>query len=118
MVGKMALLVTVVTSGLAQVFIFSLHWPIAVMVISSRGLKHVDPSRRDRTLRPGAAGAVIAIISIAPTFLVVSARSFQGLSLLKTMKRHGSCLLGAERKRTSVPEVFLVGFEAERWLWG
>ena len=35
LVGKMALLVTVVTDDLAQVFIFLLRWPIAVAVILS-----------------------------------------------------------------------------------
>ena len=62
-------------------------------------------------MRPGAAGTAIATISIVPTFLMVSVRSLRGLSLLGTMKRHGSCLLGAEQKGASVLGVVLGRFQ-------
>ena len=55
-------------------------------------------------------GAAIAIIPIVLTFLMVPAGSLQGLSLLGTMKKHGSCLLGAEQKRALVPGVILGRF--------
>ena len=61
----------------------------------------MDPSRRGQALRPGAAEAAIATIPIAPTLLVVLA-SFLVLDGLKLMRRHGSCLVRAERKGTLV----------------
>ena len=125
LVGKMALLITIVTGGPAHVSIFPTCWLVAATIISSRGLGCVDPSGRGGALRPGAAGATIATISIVPTLLMVPARSLQGLSSLGTMRRHGLCLLGAERKGVSVPSVVLgrfqggavasVGFKAEPW---
>ena len=101
----MALLVTVIIDGPAHVTIFLTRWLVAATIISSRDLGCVDPSGRDRVLRPGAAGAVIAIIPIVPTFLIVPARFFQGLSSLETMRRHGLCLLMAEQKRVLVPDM-------------
>ena len=106
----MALFVIVVTDGLAQVFIFLTCWLVAATIISSRGLGFVDPHIRGGALRPGAAGAAIATISIMPTLLMVLARSLRDLSWLGTMRRHDLCLLGAERKRASVPSVVLGRF--------
>ena len=105
----MALLVTVITGGLAQVFIFLLRWSIAVTAILSRGLSCIDPNCRVRALRLGVTGAAITTIPIAPTFLVVPARSL-GVVGLGAMKRHGLCLLETERKRTLVPKVFFGRF--------
>ena len=45
-----------------------------------------------------------------PTLLMVLARSFQDLSLLRTMRRHGLWLLKAERKGALVPSVILDRF--------
>ena len=106
----MAFLVTVVTGGPAHIPIFPTRWLVASTIISSRGLGCVDPSGRDGALRPGTAGAVIATIPIMPTLLIVPARSLQGLSSLKTMWRHGLCLLGAEQKGALVPGVILGRF--------
>ena len=106
----MALLVTVVTGGSAHVAIFPTCWLVAATTILSQGLGCVDTSGRGEALRPGAAGAAIATISIVPTLLIVPARSLRGLSSLETMRRHGSCLLGAERKGASVPSVVLNRF--------
>ena len=110
MIGKMALLVTVVTGGPAHIPIILPHWLVAATIISSRGLGCVDPRGRGGALRPGAAGAAIATISIAPTLLVVPARSLS-LSGLGAMKRHGSCLLTTERNGASVPNVILGSFQ-------
>ena len=110
LVGKMAFLVTVVISGLANVPIFLMRWLVAATIILSRSLGHVDPSGRGGALRPGAMGAVIATISIMPTFLIVPARSLRGLSLLRTMRRHSSFLLRAERKKALVPDVIFGRF--------
>ena len=110
LVGKMALLVTVVTGGPAHVSIFPMCWLVTATIISSRGLGCVDPSGRGGALRPGVAEAAIATISIVLTLLMVPARSLRGLSSLGTMRRHGSCLLGAERKGASVPGVVLGRF--------
>ena len=109
--GKMALLVTIVTGGPAYVPIFPTCWLVAATIISSQGLGCVDPSGRDGALRPGAAGAAIATLSIMPTLLMVPARSLQDLSSLETMRRHGSCLLGAERKGASILDVVLGRFQ-------
>ena len=110
MVGKIALFVTVVTGGLAQVPIFPTCWLVAATIILSRGLGCVDPSGRGGALRPRAAGAAIATISIVPTLLMVPARSLQGLSLLGMMRGHCLSLLGVERKGVSVPGVVLGRF--------
>ena len=71
----MAILVTVVTSCPAQVFIFPTCWLVAATVILSQTLGCVDPCGRDGTLSPEAAGAAIATISIVPILLMVPARS-------------------------------------------
>ena len=71
----MALLFTIVTGGPAHVPIFLTHWLVAATIISTRGLGRVNSSGQGGALRPGAAGAAIALISIAPTLLMVSARS-------------------------------------------
>ena len=55
-------------------------------------------------------GATLATILIAPTFLVVPARSL-GLGELEAMRKHGLYLLEAERKETSVPGVILGRFQ-------
>ena len=101
LVSKMAFLVIIVIGGLAQVLIFLLRWLIAVTVISSRGLGRIDPVCRGGALRPRAAGAATVTIPILLTLLVSPARSFQDLSSLGTMRRHGLCLLRAERKGAS-----------------
>ena len=106
----MALLVTVIIGGLAYVSIFLTRWLVATTIISSRGLGHIDSSSWGRALRSGAAGAAIVTIFIVPTLLMVLARSLQGLSLLETMRRHGLCLLGAERKGVLVPGVIFGRF--------
>ena len=105
----MALLVTVVTSGPAQVPIFPTCWLVAATIISSQGLGCIDPHGRDKALRPRAAGAAIAMISIAPTLLVVPARSL-GLGGLEAMRRQGLCLLRDERKEALVPSVIVGSF--------
>ena len=106
----MALLVTVVTGDLAQVYIFPTCWLVTATIILSQSLGCVDPRGRGRALRPGATGAAIATISIAPTLLVIPARSL-GLAGLGAMRKHGSCLLRVERKRASVPSVILGSFQ-------
>ena len=105
----MALLIIVVTGGPAQVPIFPTRWLVAVTIILSQGLGCVDLSGRGGALRPGAVGAAIATIPIAPTFLGVPARSL-GLGGLSAMRRHGSCPLGAERKGALVLGVILGRF--------
>ena len=110
LVGKKALLITVVTGGLAHVLIFPTRWLVATTIISSQGLGRVDSSGRDGTLRPGAAGAAIATIFIVLTLLMVPAGFFRDLSSLGTMKRHGLCLLGAERKGVLVLGLILGRF--------
>ena len=54
-------------------------------------------------------GAVIVTIPITPIFLMVPARSF-GLDRLGAMRRHGSCLLGEERKGALVSDVIFGRF--------
>ena len=108
----MAFLVTVVTSGPAHISIFLMRWLVAATIISSRALGRVDLSGRGGTLRPGAAGAPIATIFIVPILFMVPARSLRGLSSLRTMRRHGLCLLKAERKGASVLGVILGRFWA------
>ena len=76
MVSKIAFLVTVVTSGPAYVHIFPTRWLVAVTIILSRDLCRIDFSGRDGAVKPRAARAAIATISIVPTLLVVLARSF------------------------------------------
>ena len=110
LVGKMALLVTVVTSGPAHVLIFPTRWLVATTIISSRGFSCVDLSDQGRALRLRAAGTAIATLLIVRIVLVVPARSFQGFNLLGTMIRHGLCLLRAERKGALVPGVILGRF--------
>ena len=109
LVGKMALFVTVVTGGPAQVPILPTRWLVAAIIISSRGFGCVDPSGWSGALRFEVAGAAIAIILIALTLLVVPAKSFS-LDGLGAMKKHDSCLLGAERKGISVPGVIFSRF--------
>ena len=106
----MALLVTVVIGDPAPICIFSTRWLIAATIILSRGLGRIDPSGRDGALRPGAVEAAIATISIVPILLMVPAQSLRGLSSLRTIRRPGLCLLGAERKGASVPGMILGSF--------
>ena len=105
----MAFLVTVVTSGPAQVSIFPTFWLIVATIISSRGLGCIDPSGQVRALKPEAAKVAIATILIVPTLLVVLAR-FVGLGGLGTMRKHGLYLLEAEQKGALVPGVILSRF--------
>ena len=107
----MVLLITVLISGPAYILIFPTRWLVAATIILSQGFGCVDTSGQSKALRPGAAGAAIATIFIMPTLLIVSTRSLRGLSLLGTMRRHGLCLLGAERKRVLVPGVILGRFQ-------
>ena len=79
------------------------------MIILSRCLGRVDANGRDGALRPRAAGATIATILIAPILLVVLLR-FLGLGVLGAMRRHGLCLVRAERKRVLVPVMMLGRF--------
>ena len=96
LIGKMAFLVTIVTSVPTHIPIFPMHWLVAATMISNRSLGCVDSNGRGEGLRPGAARAVIATIPIVPIFLVFPARSLWDLSSLGTIRRHGLCLLGAE----------------------
>ena len=107
----MSLLVTIVTGGLAQVPIFPIRWPLAatIMIVLSQDFGHIDTSDRRGALRPRAAKAAIATIPIAPTFLVVPARSLN-LDWLGTMRRHGLCLVRAERKEALVSGIILSRF--------
>ena len=105
----MTLLITVVIGGPAHVRIFPTRWLVAAIIISSRGLGRVDPSGRGGALRSRAAGAVIATISIAPTLLVVPAM-FLGLGGLGAMRKHGLCLVRAEKKGALVPDVIFGNF--------
>ena len=107
----MALLVPVVTVGLAYVPIFPTRWLVPATIISSQSLGRVDPSGRGGALRLRAAKATIATILIMLTLLMVLVRSLQSLSLLETMRRHGSCLLEAERKGALVPSMILGTFQ-------
>ena len=109
MVGKIAFLVTVVIDGPAQILIFPMRWLVAATIISSQGFSCVDSSSRGRALRPRAARAIIATISIAPTLLVVPARSL-GLGGLGAIRRHGSCLLKTKQKGILVPGMILGRF--------
>ena len=108
--SKMAFLVIVVTGVPAHVLIFLTHWLVAATIISSQGIGRVDCSGRDGALSPGAAKAAIVTIAIMPTFLMVLAQSLQDLSSLKTIRRHGLCLLEAERKGALIPHVILGRF--------
>ena len=109
----MDLFVTVVTGGLAHVPIFLKLWLVAATIILSRGFSRIDPSDRGGALRPGAAGAIIATILIVLIFLMVPARSLQGLSSLRTMRRHSLYFLGAEQKGALVPNMILNRFLGE-----
>ena len=106
LVGKIAIFITVIIGGLAQIHIFLTRWPIATIITTvwSWGLDRVDPSYRGGALRPRVAGATITIIPIASTFLVIPARSL-GLSVLGTMRKHGSSFVRAEWKKAPVPDV-------------
>ena len=88
-----------------------MRWPVAatITIILSQSLGFVDSSGQAGALEPGAAVAAIAMISIAPTFLVVLASSFD-LGKLRAMRRHGSYLLRAEWKETFVLGVILGRF--------
>ena len=107
----MSLLVIVVIGGLAQVLIFLTGWPVAtsIAIVLSRGLVCVNPSHRGGDLMPGVVEAAIAIILIAPTFLLVPARFF-GLGELGAMKNQGLYLVTAERKEALVLSVILGRF--------
>ena len=80
-----------------------------IAIISSQDLGCVDNNGRSRALMPGAAGAVIATIPIAPTFLVVPARSLR-LGGLGAIRSHGSCLIRAKQKGDSVASVIFGRF--------
>ena len=112
LVRIMALLIIIITDSLAQVPIFLTRWPIAatIIIISRHGLSRIDFGGRGEALRLRAAGAAIATIFIAPTLLVVLARSL-GFVGLEAMKKHGSCLVGVKCKRTLVPDVILNRFQ-------
>ena len=107
----MTFLVTVVTGGTTHVPILPTRWLVAATIISSRSLGRDCPSSRSGARRPGAVRAAIATISIVLTLLMVPARSFRGFSSLGTMRRHGLCLLGAERKGASVSGMILGRFQ-------
>ena len=106
----MAFLITVVISGPAHVLIFLIHELVAATIILSCDLGCIDLNGRGGALRPKAAGATIAPNPIVPTFLMVLARSFRGLSSLRMMKKHGSYLLGAEQKGALVLSMILGRF--------
>ena len=110
LVDKMVLLITIVIGGPAHVLIFPTRWLVAATIISNRGIGRVNPSGRGEALRPGAAGAAIATIPIVLILLMVLAWSLQDLSSLKTMRRHGLCLLKLEQKGALVPSVILGRF--------
>ena len=84
----MVFLVTIITSGPAQVPIFPMRWLVAAKIILSQDLGCVYPNGRGKALTFGAAGAAIATILIMPTLLMVLARSLQGFSLLGTIRRY------------------------------
>ena len=95
LVDKRAFLVTIVIGGSAYVLIFPTRCLVAATIILSQVLGRVDLNGRRGALRPRAAGAAIRTIPIAPTLLIVPAKSL-GLSGLGIMRRHGLYLLGAE----------------------
>ena len=103
----MSFFITVVTGGPAQVFIFPMRWLVAGTIISC--LNYVNSSGRGGVLRHGAARVAIATIPIAPTFLVILARSLD-LGGLGAMRRHGLCLVRVEQKGTLVPVVIFDSF--------
>ena len=109
LVGKIALLITVITGGLAQLPIFLTRWPVAVPIISSQGFGRVNLSGRGGALRLGTAGAVIVTISIAPILLVVLAR-FLSLGGLGAIKKNGLCLVKAEQRGVLVLNVIFGRF--------
>ena len=111
LVSKMPFLVIILIGGLAQVPIFLMRWPVAdtITIVSSRDIGCVDPNGWGGALRPGDVGVAIATISIAPTLLVVPARSF-GLAGLGAMRRHGSCLMKLEQKGALVTGIILGRF--------
>ena len=115
----MALLVTIVTSGPAQVPIFPTGWLVVatITIVLSQGLGRIAPNSRDGVLGPKAARAAITTISIAPTVLVVSARSFR-LGALGVIRKHSSCLVRAEWKGALVPGVILGRFLGGAMAWG
>ena len=110
LVGKMALLIIVVTSGPAHVFIFPRRWLVAATLILSRDLGRVDSSSRGGAIRPRAVEGTIGMIPIAPIFLVILARAL-GLDGLRAMRKHSSYLLRVERKRALVPGVIFSRFQ-------
>ena len=72
------------------------------MIILRRGFSRIDSRCQGEALRPGAAGAAIATIPIASTFLIVPASSLS-LGRLGAMRKHGLCLVRAEQKGFLVP---------------
>ena len=113
LVDKGSLLAPIVIGCLAQVLILSLRWPIAATITTGLnwGFGCIDRSNRGGALRPRAAGVAIATILIALILLVVLARSL-ALVELRAMRRHGSCLVGAERKGALVPGMILSTFQS------
>ena len=107
----MPFFIIIVISDLTQVLIFLVRWPVAatITIVSSRSLGRIDPNSRGGALRPATAGATIATISIAPTLLLVPARSF-GLDGLEARKKHDLCLLRVEQKRALVLDVIFGRF--------
>ena len=108
----MPFLITIITGGLTQVPIFPTRWLVTAMItiVWSQSLGCADPSGRGIAVRLGAAGTAIVTILIPSTLLVISARSL-GFGGLGAIKKHGLCLVKAERKRALVPGVILGRFQ-------
>ena len=87
-----------------------MSWSFGRINPSSQGLDCDNPSGRGGALRAGVKGDTTATIPIASTLLVIPARSL-GLGGLKARRRHGLCLLGAERNRILVPGVIFDRFQ-------
>ena len=109
LIGKIALLVIVVTNDPAQVPIFLTCWLVAALIIWSRSFGRIDSNGRGGTLRPEAAGVAIATIAITLSLLVVPAKSF-GIGGFEAIRKHALYLLMAERKGALVPDVIFGRF--------
>ena len=79
----MAIFITIIIGGPAQVLIFPTRWLVAATIISSRGFGCADSIGRGEALWIEAAEAAIATILIVPILLVVSAEFFEVSALLK-----------------------------------
>ena len=103
----MPFLVTIVTSDLSQVLVFTLWWLVAVFVILSQRIGYIDSNWWGRAWRSWAAKAIITTASsIALIVSMVFPRPFRGLGVLEALKRLESSRL---KPRKVLVENFFFG---------